>query len=190
MANSKKTTEKKQTAKSAPKKVNAAPKAKDVPVIITRAFEPMEQQVGQDSVRQFETHAGMGEDEVILTKPGQDIDDPIFAEKAANLEFMNDMVTVNIHTTNEQNAAPYFEITVNGKPMIFHRGKKYTVRRYFVEGLARAKPVNFRNEEFTMSDGVRSVRWPSSTGLRYGFSVEHDPHPRGLDWLRSVISQP
>lgn len=164
--------------------------AKDVPLIINRQFEPMEEQIGQDHVREFDTAAGMGEDETILEKPKYDIDNPAFEEKAANLAFMEQMVTINIHTTNEQNAAPYFEISVNGISKIFHRGKKYTIPRYFVEGLARAKPVSYKNEEYTMSDGVRTVRWPSATGLRYGFSVERDPHPRGLEWLRSVIAQP
>lgn len=164
--------------------------AKDVPVIVTRAFEPMEEQIGQDSVREFTTAAGMGEDETMLTKPTYDIESPEFAEKAANLKFMEDMVTIQIHETAEENAAPYFEIAVNGLPKIFHRGKQYTVKRYFVEGLARAKPVHYKNEEFTQSDGIRSVRWPSRTGLRYSFAVVHDPHPRGHEWLRSVLAQP
>ncbi len=164
--------------------------AKDVPVIVTQSFEPMEEQIGQDSVREFTTVAGMGEEDTVLTKPKYDIESQEFAEKAANLQFMEDVVTIQIHDTAEENAAPYFDISVNGKSMIFHRGRQYQVKRYFVEGLARAKPVHYKNEEFTQSDGVRSVRWPSRTGLRYSFAVIHDPHPRGHEWLRSVLAQP
>lgn len=153
-----------------------------------KPVEPLEEQIGQDGDAVLEE---VDHDEVILVKPNQEsIESPICQEKLANLQFMEDKIVIHIHDTAEKDADPRFEVSVNGQGWVFERGKQYTVPRYIVEGLARAKPVHFRNHEYTDEDGVRNVKWPSSTGLRYGFSVIQDPHPRGSDWLRSVLAQP
>ena len=152
-------------------------------------MEPLEEEIGQDGdVTVVESKDG---EATILVKPDQEpIEDPAAKEKMANLQFMEDMITIQIHDTAEKDADPLFEVSVNGRSQIFERGLVYTVPRYIVEGLARAKPVHYRNEEYTTDEGIRAVKWPSSTGLRYGFSVIQDPHPRGRDWLRSVLRQP
>lgn len=157
---------------------------------VNKILEPLEQEIGQDGIATAEA-AGREDEETILVKPRPEpVDSPEYKEKMANLQFMEDMVTVHIHDTAEKDADPRFEISVNGKAVIFHRGETRAVKRYIVEGLARAKPVHYRNEEYINSSGERSVRWPSSTGLRYGFSVIQDPHPRGGEWLKSVLRQP
>lgn len=105
------------------------------------------------------------------------------------LQFMREPVTVHIHETSDKNADPRFIIGVNGRNQTFVRGKEYTVPRYVVEGLARAKPVAFKNEEFFKPDGERAVRWPSVRGTRYPFSVIGDSD-RGNAWLKQVLRQP
>lgn len=151
--------------------------------------EPLEEEIGQDGVITAEEDEDSGD--ALLVKPDQEpIEDPAAAEKIANLAFMEDMVTIHVHDTAEKDADTRFEISVNGRSQVFERGKQYTVARYIVEGLARAKPVHYRNEEYVNSAGEKDVRWPSSTGLRYGFSIVMDSHPRGGDWLKSVLRQP
>jgi len=146
--------------------------------------EPMEQQIGQDGVTAMDTITGE------LDRPGiTNPDSPEFNDKMAMEAFMQEPVTVLIQHTNEEHEAPYFEISVNGTREIFHRGEQKTVKRLFVEGLARAKPVKFRNEEY-MREGIRTVRWPSTTGLRYPFSVVEDRNPKGPAWLKAVLAQP
>lgn len=111
-------------------------------------------------------------------------------DKLALLAFMEEPVTVHIHETSEEQADSNFSIWVNGRQEVFFRGQEKTVKRKFVEGLARAKPTTYRNEQFKMQDGSDSVRYPKSRGLRYSFSVVHDNNPRGRDWLKEVLRQP
>lgn len=157
-----------------------------------KPIEPLEEQIGQDGLVEFEESDPRSEEtEAILVKPDQEpIEDPVAKEKLADLAFMEEKLSIHIHDTAERDADPRFEISVNGIPFFFERGKQYdNVPRYIVEGLARAKPVHYANEEYD-ENGEKGTRWPSRTGLRYGFSVIRDPHPRGGDWLRSVLAQP
>lgn len=131
-----------------------------------------------------------GDVELIKIVDEFDPEDPAMVEKNANEAFMRDILLVQIHDTNEKFADPTFSISVNGRNEIFIRGKTKRVRRCFVEGLARAKPINFGNQEYTDDNGVRQVRNPRHIGLRYPFAVLHDPHPRGMEWLAHVIAQP
>jgi hypothetical protein len=103
--------------------------------------------------------------------------------------FMNEPVTIRIHTTSEKNAEPVFPIRVNGREEFFARGQTKTVARRFVYGLAMARPTSYRNEEYRTADGSQSYRWPSSTGLRYGFEVVQDT-PKGIAWLNEVLASP
>jgi hypothetical protein len=118
------------------------------------------------------------------------MDDAWTRQHTADLAFNEDMLMIAIHEASEKNADQIFEVMVNGRSQLFQRGREYSVARKFVETLARAKPVTYRNEEYVAMDGTRSVRWPTHRGLRYSFSVLHDPHPRGADWLKSILSQP
>ena len=104
-------------------------------------------------------------------------------EKLERLRFFAEKVKIVIHDTAEEQADPRFSVWVNGREWIFVRGLEYTVPRYVVEGLCRAKPVGFTNQEYVKEDGTRSVRWPTKTGLRYGFSVVEDSE-KGREWLK------
>lgn len=119
-----------------------------------------------------------------------DVENPAFNEKAALLAFYEEPVTITIHTTHDPQAEQFFAVGVNGKQQIFKRGETYTVARKFVEGLLRARPVHYSNEEYRMDDGSQAVRNPSRTGLRYGFQVVRDENPIGTAWLTAVMAQP
>lgn len=115
----------------------------------------------------------------------------ISRQKAAMEAFLHEKVKVQIQDVDDPQADPRFVIAVNGRKQIFERGREYLVPRYIVEGLARAKPIGYKNEEYTKQDGVRDVRWPAKRGLRYPFSVMEDPSgERGREWLRNVLKQP
>lgn len=163
--------------------------AKDVPVIVHKPFEAMDQDLGTAEPAQFTEQAGTSSEATLITPRPEHFSDPAHQEKLLNLAFMNEMVTVYIQDTSEKNADPVFEIQVNGEKEFFIRGQTKTVKRYFVEGLARAKPVSYKNEEYTTPEGIRAVRWPSNRGLRYGFNTVNDT-PRGNAWLKSVLAQP
>jgi hypothetical protein len=161
--------------------------AKEGPALIHKTIEPMEMDAGRDGEAKLEASKG----EVNLIKPIMgDVNDPLIAEKIAMEAFMREIVTVEIHDTNEENAQLVFEITVNGIKELFHRGEQKKVKRCFVEGLARARPVNFACVEYTQDDGTRAFKYPSRQGLRFPFSVVDDPNKMGKDWLRHVMKQP
>lgn len=130
-----------------------------------------------------------GEGSVILQETPEVEPITADAEQAANLAFNEEKVTVRVHNTTDKFAPKWVEIHVNGKSQLFWRGQDTTCARKFVEGLARCKPVGYRNEEFVDVDGSRSVRWPTSVGLEYPFDVVEDPNPRGKEWLRSILRQ-
>lgn len=119
----------------------------------------------------------------------QPVDGPQFKSLAEELAFMEEPVTVVVMGSSDKNAEPVVEVGVNGVPQRFIRDVPITVKRKYVERLARSKPVAFRNEEFTDGDGNKSVRWPTSAGLRYPFQVQEDKNPRGMAWLRKVLAE-
>lgn len=165
------------------------------PVVITKTIEPMEM-LPKDRVHEFKEsdlganatpNAEMVAEQVEIV-PASEL---ARRDKIAALAFDNEPVTVHVHETSDEQADANFSISVGGKSEVFFRGETKTVARKFVEGLARAKPVGFRWEEYTRSDGTRAVRYPARTGLRYPFSIVKDANPRGgQEWVNRIIQQP
>lgn len=152
-----------------------------------KIFEPAEHDPNEYSMAE---PVAVGDDAVIEKSRPIDVDSPEFKKKAETEAFMREKLHIVIHQTSEKNADQVFDISVNGKSMVFRRGHEYeAVPRMFVEGLARAKPVNYENEEYTDVKGVRAVRHPGRRGLRYGFSVIRDPNPKGQAWLKKVLAE-
>ena len=152
-----------------------------MPVAPNKTVDAMEQDLGPETV--FDD-SNIGEARVL------DVDSPEFKDKAELLRFYAEPVTVMIHETAEEQADSNFAISVNGVPEVFWRGETKTVKRMYVEGLCRAKPVAFGNVEYTDDAGVRKFKWPASRGLRYGFTVVEDKNPRGGAWLRRTLAEP
>lgn len=106
-------------------------------------------------------------------------------KKLENLMFDQEMVTVDILDTEDENADVDFVIQVSGQSQIFTRGTRVTVKRMFIEGLAGAKPISY--SPVRSQDGeIRSMDYKARRGERYAFSVYHDPNPIGREWLRQV----
>ncbi len=102
---------------------------------------------------------------------------------------MRQPLTVHIHSNTDLQSEKVFQITVNGRPCLFRRDETKTVPRMFVEGLARAKPVGYANEEYLRNDGRQDVRYPQQVGLRYPFSLVN-ASARDQAWLNHVLAQP
>ncbi len=159
--------------------------------VAPKMFEPMEQDQGTERApAEFGLVKRDTDDATLIDQGLHDVDSPQFKEKAEELKFMEEPVEVMIHQTSEKDADMVFDIQVNGRPQIFVRGQTYLVRRKFVEGLARAKPVHYVNEQYTQKDGTFGVRYPSRRGLRYPFTVTEDVNPKGKGWLKAILAQP
>jgi len=153
-------------------------------------FEPMEQTIGQDAPRVVKSTGDARE--AISPAVIEPVDRPMAhldSEKMAMMAFMNEEIDVHIHSVQDKNAEQIFELFINGQREVFRRNERKKVKRRFVDLLARLKPTTFTHREVTSSEGGRDVVYDQHTGLRYPFSVMNDPHPRGADWLRSVLNE-
>lgn len=153
-----------------------------------KPFEPMEQQIGQDAPRVMKS-TGPAKDAL---EPAliQVVDRPVDKEKLEMMAFMEEPVTVHIHTVSDPKEAQIFPIGNNGQTEIFKRGETKTVKRKFVDILASRKITTYTQERRQNAQGIfEDVQIPRSS-LIYPFSVVRDPHPRGADWLQAVLAQP
>ncbi len=148
-------------------------------------------EAGQDGLGEsFVATAAEENGESVIIKPrDQATDDPSFIDKMEMEKFMNEVVTVHISETSDKFADPNFAISVNGRTEVFFRNQEKKVKRKFVEGLARARPVHFGNEETKDQNGNMTFHWPSQRGLRYPFSVIEDKNPKGREWLSNLLRQ-
>lgn len=116
---------------------------------------------------------------------------PLEADYAQALKDAEDVLTIEIHETEDKLADPLPMVAVNGRNQFIPRGVQVEVRRKFVEVLARAKPEAIETKEFLDGDGARAIRVDRRSALKYPFTLIHDPNPRyGQAWLRKLIAEP
>ena len=159
--------------------------AKNTPVLTSHAVDA-DEHVKQEPALILKS---TGDAKDALEQRGvQIVERPVNEEKLAMLKFMEDPVTVHIHTTSDKEAEQVFEVFNNGQREIFRRGETKTVKRKFVNELAIRKAVTYRNSRERDSEGVQQEKYQPVTALRYPFSVVSDPHPRGADWLKAMLA--
>lgn len=110
------------------------------------------------------------------------------SEKAAQLAFMEEMVDVMVHESADPNAEAIVETWCNGTAQRFIRGQVQTVRRKYVEILARAKNTGITTREIMDHQGDRTTAIAKHTALRYPFSIVRDANPRGAAWLKQAMA--
>ena len=155
------------------------------PVVLTKdvdANDLVQENLGEAS---FDESAG---EATLIETCLQDVDSPEFKAKAEMEAFLAEKVKVHIHDTAEEQADPYFNIWVNGKAWTFFRNEQYTVPRYVVFGLAKARPTKFDNKKSFTHEGIETYTYPARSGLRYGFSVIEDRNPLGREWLTKAMA--
>ena len=160
--------------------------ARNHPVISSGQLEGSQQDIGQESPRTISSEDGKVELSPTLVVVADKVYDN---EKMAMLAFFNEMVTIRISTTTDKTAEKAFEINVNGVPKLFRRGGTYTVPRYYVDRIIRCKQTVYGQEEVVNSSGVKEIRYPSQTALKYDYVIERDDNPRGRDWERATLSE-
>jgi hypothetical protein len=116
-------------------------------------------------------------------------DGPVARSQMEELAFNEEYVDVMVHESDSPDAEPLVEVFNNGARQIFPRGQVVTCRRKYLEGLIRSKPVSYSNVEFVREDGVRAVKYPKRSSLRYPFQVVRDDNPRGVAWLKKLMAQ-
>ena len=157
------------------------------PVVVRKEVDARRFDIPQEPVRKFKNKKGgkqeLEQRQIVIPEA------PLDPEKMANLAFMEEMVTVHIHTTTNPQDEQIFELFNNGHREVFRRNETKTVKRYFVDGLARAKPTSYTQLSTRNAQGERVESQQGATGLKYPFSVIEDKNPMGAAWLRWAMNQ-
>jgi hypothetical protein len=112
-----------------------------------------------------------------------------FKETQEVMQFMQDLLVIEIHRSSDQNAPTHALVGVNGEQVWLPRGRKLRVPRYFVERLARSRPRDYKTEDNPDPRADIAKRTTRQTGMDYPFNVLQDPNPRGRVWLERVIKE-
>ena len=144
-------------------------------------METSEQSIGQDTPLEISATG-----DASIEKPDIEIIDGPSLDAAA---FMEEPVKVMVHESTDPNEVPVPYVGVNGRNQFFIRGKEQTVKRKFVEVLARAKLTRYKTEIINDAQGNVRQRMIPATGLRYPFSVVEDKNPNGHAWLKKVLAE-
>ena len=116
------------------------------------------------------------------------VDKPLAADYQAALAFMEEKIEVMVHETTDPNAENPVQVAVNGINQFFMRGQPQTVRRKYVEVLARAKRGNITTPEVTQG-GERTATIRKTQALAYPFSIIRDDNPKGPAWLKQIMQE-
>ena len=110
---------------------------------------------------------------------------------AADMEaFMNEPVTIVVMSSGAENETNMVQVGVNGVTQFIRRDEPITVKRKYVERLARCKPTDF-NQALDDSRGEVSFNILTRRhALKYPFTVIEDKNPRGSGWLRNILAEP
>jgi len=112
--------------------------------------------------------------------------------------FMNEVVTIVIAETTDDNATPKVEVAVNGRRLFIPRGvptnvghdefgRQFPLKRMYVERLARARKTTYRQDlDPRLGEGVNKLQRHSA--LDYPFSVLEDTE-KGREWLKRVLAE-
>ena len=112
-----------------------------------------------------------------------------FGQLAASEAFMNEMVTVLVHSTTDENQAPHVIVNCNGMNQPIIRGYPTKIRRKYLEILARMKETKYRQETPNPA-APDQIHMIARHGLAYPFDLVDDPNPRGRAWLQNVLAEP
>jgi hypothetical protein len=112
-----------------------------------------------------------------------------FAALASSEAFMNELVTVMVHSTTDENQPPQVIVNCNGMNQPIMRGYPTTIKRKYVEILARMKETKY--SQLTRNPAAPDqIDMVARHGLSYPFDLVEDKNPRGRAWLTNVMAEP
>lgn len=102
--------------------------------------------------------------------------------------FMHHDLTIILQSSGADDETPYVPVGVNGAFIYLPRDEPVSVKRKYVEVLARAKKTDY-DQTLDMALGERMNSLRQRHVLKYPFTVINDPDQRGHQWLREVLAQ-
>lgn len=142
-----------------------------------------------DAGAEYLGHEQQGAIGEICTTAGIDVVDKPMPKDALDLEaFMNEPVTIIVNPATDPDEPRLVQVGVNGVNQFLPRGEPMTVKRKYVEVLARAKRTNFSQTlDERLGEGMNHLK--AMHLLRFPFSVIEDRNPSGAPWLRGVLAE-
>ena len=126
------------------------------------------------------------DDQVDVEPVSQNVD---FKQLAAEESFMNEPVTILVHTTTDENQPPHVVVNCNGVNQPIMRGVPTEVKRKYVEILARMKETKYT--QVTPNPNTPDVsEMQARTALSYPFDLIEDKNKKGKGWLQNVLAEP
>jgi hypothetical protein len=107
---------------------------------------------------------------------------------AAQEQFMNELVEIEVHPSTDENAPPSILLNVNGTNQPIMRGVPVRIRRKYVEVLARCKETKYKQPDRDMMNPEAGNELYGRTALSYPFQVTDDSS-RGRAWLKAVMAE-
>lgn len=104
------------------------------------------------------------------------------------LAFMEEMVEVMVHETEDPNAENPVVVGVNGVFKPFFRGVPTTARRKFIDGLI-VKSTRVTTPEVLNGAGERTNIIKQHSAHKYSFSILRDPNPKSGEWLKRRMAE-
>jgi hypothetical protein len=150
-------------------------------------FDTRSAQIGQD--QSFDIPATGALDRDDFKDAFEIVDGPTGMDKAEMLKFMDENVQVRLMDVAEPNAAQIVQFSVNGVSQFMVRGKTQTIKRKFLEVMARAKTMAISTPEITDANGNRTTRIVKAYGSAYPFQVISDRNPKGAAWLEKILQE-
>lgn len=172
------------------------------PAIIRKMVESQEQSAPAQPVREFDAEGNLIGVAKIQSQDGHHLGGELerlgFDAEGKRIRgkkwhdemaFANEMVVVRVHQSTDKNAHPLPDVFVNGRVQRFPRGEEVTVRRCFVERLARAMATTYGNVKTKGADGEDKYIYPPSSAEVYPFTVIGDTS-KGEAWLKGILRSP
>jgi hypothetical protein len=111
-----------------------------------------------------------------------------FSKLASDEAFMNELVTVMVHSTTDENQPNHVVVNCNGMNQPLIRGVPTTVKRKYVEILARMKETKYTQITRNAS-APEQIDMIARHGLSFPFDLVEDKNPRGRAWLQNVLAE-
>lgn len=125
--------------------------------------------------------------EIGETPPIEPVAENDLVKKAELEAFMNQELLILVHESQEEDPLLTATPSVNGVNMPIVMGVETKVRRKYVEALARGRTTAYK-QAIDPLDQSRYDMVPK-TVMSFPFTVIHDPHPNGREWLKGIMAQ-
>ena len=121
----------------------------------------------------------------------QTIETPATTEFGREMQeeaFMNELVTVRLADTTDENAAQHIILSVNGTTQPMFRGVAQTIKRKYLEVLARCKESKYTQRTANPNEPDR-IAMVQRTAFAYPFELIEDKNPKGAAWLANILAE-